>query len=93
MTDANKIDNGFYTKLYDLVGVDYDANNMVLIFAGSSSQDALNFVVRGMQIFFVILIVLISVMLIYNVFALSYDERARYLGMFHRVIAAVLMML
>ena len=85
MTDANKIDNGFYTKLYDLVGVDYDANDMVLIFAGSSSQDALNFIVRGMQIFFVILIVLISVMLIYNVFALSYDERARYLGMLSSV--------
>ncbi|MBR2992226.1 MAG: FtsX-like permease family protein [Clostridiales bacterium] len=86
MTDANKVDTGFYTKLIDLVGVsNYDANDQVLIFAGSSSQDALNYIVRGMQIFFVVLIVLISVMLIYNVFALSYDERARYLGMLSSV--------
>ena len=86
MTDAKKIDTDFYTKLIELVGVsNYDANDQVLIFAGSSSQDALNYIVRGMQIFFVVLIVLISVMLIYNVFALSYDERARYLGMLSSV--------
>ena len=85
ITDANRVDTGFYTKLFELVGHNYDANDMVLIFAGSSSQDALNFIVRGMQVFFVVLIVLISVMLIYNVFALSYDERAKYLGMLSSV--------
>ena len=81
-TYENKIKPDFYTRLYDLAGYEnVDSNNSVLIFSGSSSENSLNFIVRAMQIFFVALIALISVMLIYNVFALSYDERAKYLGM------------
>ena len=85
-TYENRIQSDFYTRLYDLAGYEnVDSNNGVLIFSGGSSQNSLNFIVRAMQIFFVVLIALISVMLIYNVFALSYDERARYLGMLSSV--------
>ena len=86
MTDPNKAGDGFFIKLRDIVGENnLQINDYVLVFSGSSSEDALNFVVRGAQIFFVVLIALISVMLIYNVFALSYDERAKYLGMLSSV--------
>jgi len=85
-TYEDKIKSDFYTRLYDLAGYEnVDSNDSVLIFSGSSSENSLNFIVRAMQIFFVLLIVLISVMLIYNVFALSYDERAKYLGMLSSV--------
>ena len=86
MTDANKITTGFYKSLEEMVGYEnYHANDNVLIFSGSSTEDSLNQIVRAMQVFFVVLIAMISVMLIYNVFALSYDERAKYLGMLSSV--------
>lgn len=85
MTDTNKLNAGFYTQLMDIVGNDYDVNNEVLIFAGNSKENSLNFIVTAAQVFFILLIALISVMLIYNVFALSYDERVKYLGMLSSV--------
>ena len=86
MTDPNKAGDGFFIKLSDLAGEkNLQINDFVLAFSGSSSEGAINFVVRGAQVFFVTLIALISVMLIYNVFALSYDERAKYLGMLSSV--------
>ena len=86
MTDTNKTGSGFIPMLSDLVGYkNLEINDYILAFSGSSSEGAINFIVRGAQIFFVTLIALISVMLIYNVFALSYDERAKYLGMLSSV--------
>ena len=86
MTDPNKTRSDFIPRIDDIVGdKNVQINDYVLAFSGSSSENAINFVVRGAQIFFVTLIVLISVMLIYNVFALSYDERAKYLGMLSSV--------
>ena len=86
MTDTNKDQYTFTEAMRNLVGAEnFDSNESVLIFSGNSSENALNFIVKAMQIFFVVLIALISVMLIYNVFALSFDERAKYLGMLSSV--------
>ncbi|MCR5328203.1 MAG: ABC transporter permease [Saccharofermentans sp.] len=86
MTDENKITPEFYYTLREMVGYEnYYSNDGILVFAGGSSENSLNKIVRAMQAFFIVLIALISVMLIYNVFALSYDERARYLGMLSSV--------
>ncbi|MCR4731374.1 MAG: ABC transporter permease [Saccharofermentans sp.] len=86
MTDTKKTDSQFMYKIRSIVGDDnYDINDTLLAFSGSSSMDSLNFIVIGAQAFFVVLIALISVMLIYNIFALSYDERAKYLGMLSSV--------
>ena len=86
MTDTKKTDSQFMYKIRSIVGDDnYDINDTLLAFSGSSSMDSLNFIVLGAQAFFVVLIALISVMLIYNIFALSYDERAKYLGMLSSV--------
>ena len=86
MTDPNKTGKDIIPRLSDIAGYDnLQINDYILIFSGASSEDALNFIVCGAQFFFVTLIALISVMLIYNVFALSYDERAKYLGMLSSV--------
>ena len=85
MTDPKKVDSSFYTKIMDISGDNYTSNGTVLTFAGSSENDSLNFIVTAAQAFFVVLIALISIMLIYNVFALSYDERVKYLGMLSSV--------
>ena len=86
MTDTHKTGADFVHKIGELVGIDnFEMNDYLLVFSGSSSEDAMNFIVTGAQAFFVVLIALISVMLIYNIFALSYDERAKYLGMLSSV--------
>ena len=86
MTDTHKTHADFTHKIGEIVGHDnFDMNDYLLVFSGSSSEDAMNFIVTGAQAFFVVLIALISVMLIYNIFALSYDERAKYLGMLSSV--------
>ena len=86
MTDTKKLDSDFHTQLMDIVGDNkYYSNSGVLIFSGSSDENSLNVIVTAAQTFFVILIALISIMLIYNVFALSYDERVKYLGMLSSV--------
>ena len=86
MTNTSMSNYAFTDSLRNLVGEEnFKSNDGVLIFSGDSSENALNFIVKAMQIFFVVLITLISVMLIYNVFALSFDERAKYLGMLSSV--------
>lgn len=87
MTKGNiPVTSDFYLRLRELVGDgNYEANNGVLVFSGGSDDASLNFIATAAQGFFVVLIVLISVMLIYNVFAISYDERAKYLGMLSSV--------
>lgn len=86
MTDPKKVNSSLHTQLMDIAGdKNFDSNGGVLIFSGSSDENSLNFIVTAAQTFFVILIALISIMLIYNVFALSYDERVKYLGMLSSV--------
>lgn len=56
-------------------------NNEVLSFYAASSQGVINEIIIAAQVFFTLLIISVSVILIYNVFNLSYDERCKYLGM------------
>lgn len=62
-----------------------DFNDYVLAFSGKSADSTINFVVNFLTVFFVILIIFASVILIYNVFNMSFEERSRYLGMLSSV--------
>ncbi len=55
-------------------------NNQFLAFSASSGQSVINGIIIAAQVFFTLLIIFVSVILIYNVFNLSYDERCKYLG-------------
>lgn len=61
------------------------SNDPVLSFSASSSDSTINSLVIMAQVFFTLLILLVSVVLIYNMFNLSYDQRCRYLGMLSSV--------
>ena len=74
-------DANLYTSINEIAPHQFEANNYVLIFHGQSTSYAINLVVIMMQVFLVSLILVISVVLMNNVFALSYDERLKYLGM------------
>lgn len=56
-------------------------NDYVFAFSGKSSDSTINLIVTCLTVFFVVLIMFVSVVLIYNVFNMSFDERSRYLGM------------
>ncbi|MDE5872563.1 MAG: FtsX-like permease family protein [Lachnospiraceae bacterium] len=60
-------------------------NDYLLMFSGNSSDSTMNTLVNMMTVFFVVLIILASVLLIYNVFNMSFRERCRYLGMLSSV--------
>ena len=61
------------------------SNDMLLAFTSNGQDDSLNFLVTFCQVFFVVLITAASLVLIYNVFSMSYQERCRYLGMLSSV--------
>ena len=56
-------------------------NDMVLVFSEESSEDNINRIVHFVMLFFTVLIILISIILIYNMFNISFEERKKYLGM------------
>ena len=58
-----------------------DFNNYILGFSGQSSDSVINVLVFFLTVFFVVLIMFSSIILIYNVFNMSFEERSRYLGM------------
>lgn len=60
---------------------EFEVNDYLLAFSASTSNTTLNLVVQSMTVFFVALIMAASVILIYNVFNMSFQERSRYLGM------------
>ena len=62
-----------------------EVNDMLLIFSANSDDITMNMLVNGMSTFFISLIMLSSVVLIYNVFELSFRERSKYLGMLSSV--------
>ena len=69
-------------EIHDIAdGCEVDFNNYVLGFSANSSESTLNMVIRYLTAVFVVLIMGASVLLIYNVFNLSFQERSRYLGM------------
>lgn len=60
-------------------------NDMLLTMAGKGTDGTLNVMMIFFQAFFIILITAASLLLIYNVFNLSFRERSRYLGMLSSV--------
>lgn len=70
-----------YSSINEIAPDQFEANNYVLIFHGQSTSYTLNLVAVMMQAFLTVLIIVIAVVLMNNVFALSYDERLKYLGM------------
>ena len=56
-------------------------NNMLLTFAAKGTDGTFNLMLIFFQVFFIVLITTASLVLIYNVFNISYNERSRYLGM------------
>ena len=75
-----------YQELREIAGDhEIDFNNYLLAFSGNSSDNSINLVVKFLVVFFTVLIMAASVLLIYNVFNLSFQERSRYLGMLSSV--------
>lgn len=58
-----------------------ETNNNVLALKGASTDTTINGIVIFAQLFFTLLISGVSIVLIYNLFNLSYDERLRYLSL------------
>lgn len=58
-----------------------EVNDQVLAFSANSSDTTMNLVVQYMTVLFTVLIMAVSVVLICNVFQMSFQERSRYLGM------------
>ena len=78
---VNDESEGMYQFLREITGGNYDVNNYVMIFTGQSTSYTLNLIVILAEVFLCGVIMLVSVVLMNNVFALSYDERLKYLGM------------
>lgn len=74
-----------FTEIMDGNADAFEVNDLLLIFSANSSESNMNVIVNFMVVFFVILILLVSVILIYNVFNISFDERRKYLGMLSSV--------
>ena len=74
-------DTDLYHSLNEIAPDQFEANNYVLIFHGQSTSHTINLIVIMMQIFLTALIIVIAAVLMNNVFALSYDDRLKYLGM------------
>ena len=66
-------------------GTNWTVNDYILTFAGKGSDGTFNSVAIFFQAFFMILIVAASAVLIYNVFNISFRERAGYLGLLSSV--------
>ncbi len=80
--DQRKLPDFWLADLEDLLpGCEIEINDQVLAFSADSSDTTINLVVSGMTVLFTALIMLVAVVLIYNVFHMSFRERSRYLGM------------
>lgn len=64
---------------------DIEFNEYLLAMSQSAQDITMNLVITFLMVFFTLLIMLASVVLIYNVFNISYRERSRYLGMLSSV--------
>jgi len=86
LVDWDKAPDTCNMELGEIAGEEnLDTNNIYLAFTGDSSDSTMNLMVNLMTVFFVVLIMFASVILIYNVFNLSFRERSRYLGMLSSV--------
>lgn len=86
MLDLNGADTYYQDLLAcSLEDTQIEVNNYVLAFTAGSKDSTINGMVGVMTMFFVIFIMAASVVLIYNVFNMSFEERSRYLGMLSSV--------
>lgn len=86
MLDLHNLPSDYYEKVMKIAGEEnIEVNDYVLVFSGDSSEKTMNMVVTYLTIFFVVLIMFSSMVLIYNVFNMSFKERSRYLGMLSSV--------
>ena len=84
--NLDEVPDDFYGELQEIAGDrEIDFNNRALIFSANSSIDTFNLMVKGAEVFFTILIMAASMVLIANVFQLSFRERSLYLGMLSSV--------
>ncbi len=84
--DTSQVQEYLNRELAEIVPAEQiEVNNPVLAFDASSSDDTINFLAVAGQIFFLLLISLVSIILMYNLFQLSFAERCRYLGMLSSV--------
>ena len=74
-------------KLEDVAGdwTRLETNNSLLALSGNSSDSTVNLAVNVLSVFFIVLIMAASVVLVHNVFNMSFDERSKYLGMLSSV--------
>lgn len=63
----------------------FETNDILLAVSSRGKDDTFNLMMTFFQGFFIILIIAASLVLIYNVFAISFKERSRYLGMLSSV--------
>lgn len=80
--DLKHTPSNYHTMLRDMAGNrKIEFNDSLLIFTGNSSNGTLDFLVNAVMVFGLIFIAGASIILIYNVFNLSFRERSIYLGM------------
>ena len=77
----------FRESLKAMLGTDIsgETNELLLAFAAKGSDSSINGLTLFVEIFFTVLIMAASVVLIYNVFNMSFAERTKYLGMLSSV--------
>lgn len=82
LLDLKNLPGTYAAELREIAdGHEIEYNDYVLCFSANSSESTLNVVIKYMTVVFVALIMGASVLLIYNVFNMSFKERSRYLGM------------
>lgn len=85
-TDLKRIPENAVSVFGRIAGLEnVDTNDYYMAFSGNSSDSTMNRMVNMLTVFLVALIAFASVILIYNVFQLSFRERCRYLGMLSSV--------
>lgn len=83
MQELEKSGSGIVSKTGEHIPVESGRvveNDMLLFFAAKGSDGTLNLLMIFFQIFFIVLIMAASLVLIYNVFNISFRERCQYLG-------------
>lgn len=87
--DLDKIDTayGFTETLSSRLGTELDTktNELLLAFSAKGKDSVTNYLTIFFEAFFTVLIIAASLILIYNVFNISYGERIKYLGMLSSV--------
>lgn len=87
--DLDKVDSvySFRQKLSTITGKDVktETNELLLVFSSKGSDSVISGLTIFIEIFFTVLIIAASLILIYNVFNMSYSERTKYLGMLSSV--------